>query len=691
MASGRFRAAFLTALVVACGGAPASAPGVAAPPSAPSTAAPVSPATPDPFAAPSGLRVEEWKPPSFAPITTPLGPPPKGLAPASTACATFVGRRPAAKIACNLGSGWVRGHASPALLGMLDVALAESDPAKRDALLADVERCDPQLAVVTRALRAELAPHECADAIVAPLVGKSREPEDQHTLAGLAIAARLLRSVDKPPHLDPPYDAKRVLAFIQGPLKDWMVAQAKLIEALSADAAHLEGYGKGVAAIEAGIADLRFVDAARAVPVPDSIAKDKELKGVYEAQLDQMLEPRKDRGRDAALAGLLALARLGVLKDERVARARALLGRLYAGRRIDALDVLVLPEAASSAPEGAGRRVDERLPAYFVEVLGDPAASEGLGSAFVPSARTHVGDGPSGAALLHAARARLEMAKLYWRAVDVDEAIAAAKAAGSSPEAQLYLALALALRGGPEDAAHMMRSPPLEGLGLGNVTALDAIAQSSGPYTAMAAFDAAAIKRVAAPRRPSADYWRDVAAGRRSRDRGRAQGRRAGRCARGRRHRDAEQVAAVHGRPDAKVSCGLPASRWCVKFQTRRLVTEVVSRVTSVRWAHGFAISNGHAAEQRAFTEAGTADAVRGVREEGPHAAFQAAPDLDRRRRSRRVRLFERREKDRLYLLRHRRSERRHGRVHRIRLSGSYCRGIDDVHVRRGHEHDGDE
>jgi hypothetical protein len=482
------------ALAIGCGGASPPAPAAPAAPAepAPSAAQAAAPAAADPFAVPGPLREDEWKPWHYEPIATPLGPAPKGLAPAPAACNAFATRKPAGKIKCDLGGGWTHGQPSPGLLGMLDAALAEADAAKRDALLADVEKCDPALGVAVRALRAELAPHECADVIAAPLVGKPADPEDQNTLAGLAFAARLLRAADKPPHLDPPYDAKRVMAFIKGPLKDWMVAQAKLIEVLSADAARLQGYGQGVAAIEAGIADLRFVDAARGVPVPDTIAKDAELKTVYESQLDQMLEPRKDRGRDAALAGLKVLAQLGILKDERVTRARALLGKLYAGRRIDALDVLVLPPRTASA---------SRLPPYFVFAFGAPA--DDLDSAFLPPARARVKKEA-------AARARIEMAKLYWRAVDVDEAIAAAK--GKSPEAQLYLALALALRGGPEDAAQMMRKPPPEGLGIGDVRALDALVAGGSAYADIAAFDAAWVKRVGAPRVPSAGYWQDVGA-----------------------------------------------------------------------------------------------------------------------------------------------------------------------------------
>jgi hypothetical protein len=149
------------ALVVGCGGAAPPAPSAPENPApAPPASAPTPAAPSAPFALKGTLREEEWKPKPEAPMTKPLGAPPQGLAPAPAACGAFANRKPAAKIKCDLGTGWVRGQASPGLVGMLDTALAESDAARRDALLADVERCDASLAVPVRALRAELAPHE---------------------------------------------------------------------------------------------------------------------------------------------------------------------------------------------------------------------------------------------------------------------------------------------------------------------------------------------------------------------------------------------------------------------------------------------------------------------------------------------------------------------------------------------------
>ena len=81
-----------------------------------------------------------------------------------------------------------------------------------------------------------------------------------------------------------------------------------------------------------------------------------------------------------------------------------------------------------------------------------------------------------------------------------------------TPEVELMLALALGLRGGPEDAAEMMRRAPLTSLGMGKVAALDAVATRQPPTThaGAAAFDAAVIRNVSAPQNADAGYWKDV-------------------------------------------------------------------------------------------------------------------------------------------------------------------------------------
>src|SRR5688500_19244161 len=102
----------------------------------------------------------------------------------------------------------------------------------------------------------------------------------------------------------------------------------------------------------------------REVPLPDEMKADKAVEGAYYAALDEALEPRKVRGRDAALVGLRAFAELGAVHDARVDRARELLTKLYSGSRVDALDRLLLPELEPpdlTRPELALDRKSTRL------------------------------------------------------------------------------------------------------------------------------------------------------------------------------------------------------------------------------------------------------------------------------------------------------------------------------------------
>ena len=515
----------LVALTVGCGGATAPPPkapeaaGIAPPAGTPAPVGTAStPTAPpaNPFAITGTLREEPLTPVAYEAAIAPLSAAPKGLAAPAATCAAYSARKKAGKAKCDDKLG---------ALAALGTALGETDRAARDGMLVDLEACKELPAGVVRALRIENAEPGCGDVLAAPLLGKpGPTPEVQHALFGLALAARLSRTVADPPKASPPFDKAHVIAFIKGPLGAWIATQAKLVEDLSTQASHLRGYGRAVAAVEAGLADLRFVDVVRAVPVPDAIGTDPELKGVYEASLDQMLEPRKERGRDAVLVGLKDLAALGVVKDRRVAAAREVLGKLYAGRRIDALDALLLPPIPPPATSDAQHALAARLPSFYAGILLDPKAlsdKDGL-AALAPNGlplpvrvRLKAEAPPPDVATLQA-RARLDLGRAFWRTVDFDEAAVAARSAGgdkaASREAELYLALALALRGGPDDAAQMMRKPPPEGLGLGELAALDAVAGGGGPYAGFAAFDAAWILRVSAPRASGRAHWQNVAA-----------------------------------------------------------------------------------------------------------------------------------------------------------------------------------
>ncbi|PIE05649.1 MAG: hypothetical protein CSA75_03650, partial [Sorangium cellulosum] len=260
-----------------------------------------------------------------------------------------------------------------ATLEALASALEIAEPQNRDAKLASIENCQAFAHGWVRALRADLAPVACGDVIVESLLAEST-PENLRRdlrvpLIGLGLAARLSRTVVNPPRIDPPFDKKKFNKFTKEQLASWIRDQAAAIQDISTQGAKLSGYGRAIVAIEAGMADMRFVDAVRSIPLPAEMEKDPAIKDVYYGSLDGVLEPRKDRGRDAALVGLRDLASTGVLIDPRVNRARSLLSKLYGGRRIDALDGLLLPPIAEAKGTTVQQRLAAKLPTFYAGML----------------------------------------------------------------------------------------------------------------------------------------------------------------------------------------------------------------------------------------------------------------------------------------------------------------------------------
>ena len=444
-----------------------------------------------------------------------------GVTPPPPSCAAFAARK----------SSGAAPKDADASLAALALALRETDVGKRDALLVALETAPGITGGLVRALRADLAPVECADLVVDPLLsakGTAIPGNVLHALVGQSLAARLARTVTKAPPLSPPYDRARVIEYIRGPLRIWISGQAKAIDEISRAGSKLASYGKAIVAIEAGLADMRFVERVRELPLPTEFAKDEELKAAYFASLDQVLDPRKDRGRDAALIGLREFASIGALHDARVDRARVLLGKLYAGRRIDALDALLLPSLAEAKPVSQAEELAASLPTFYSAILLEPksVASDNVLRMFlergVPAPMRAVLVDPAGlfAALPPPARelyarARLELGKTYWRSVDFERAaaisVAGEAARHRSEEGNLVLAVAISLRAGPKDAVEMMRAPSPEALNLRHVEALDAIAESTGKYAGMAAFDAALLLSTSPPEGAHAPYFLDVA------------------------------------------------------------------------------------------------------------------------------------------------------------------------------------
>jgi hypothetical protein len=410
----------------------------------------------------------------------------------------------------------------------LDSALAEQDAARRDALLSGLDQCAALPIGFARALRAELAPQVCADAIADPLLAappSGLRLDLRQTLEGLSLAGKLARLVENPPALAQPVDKARFQQYFRETLGPWIVAQASAIHQLAKNGVRLGGYAKGIVAVEAGTADLRFVEVVREIPLPEDMAKDEEVKNVYYASLDQALDLRKNRGRDAALVGMREFAAEGILHDARVDRARQLLSKLYAGRRIDALDGLLLPPLLEPDLGTVERRLASKLPTFYASLVladqpaQDPALLRALLERGLPrSLRAGLDAGKvSGPVGELYARALVDLGRRYWRSEDFERAARVLekdpKAAGKPDDkTRLVRGLANALRGGPRDAAEMMLRGPFLPAGVGNVSELDALAKAPGPMNGMAAYDAAYILQLAPPRGADAGFWKDVAA-----------------------------------------------------------------------------------------------------------------------------------------------------------------------------------
>lgn len=500
--------AVLTVLVLtACGGAPALSPDARAP-HAPTPPAAASPTPPPASASGKPLRPEDLlasleeardhdpvrpEPPSLSLDGWQRAAKVKGVAAPPAACAAFAKR--AGAPAKDVPS-----------------ALAEIDPAKRDAMLATLQSKDDGV----RVLRADLAPIECADALLDGWLSQRAAVSGRvgQAAIGLSLASKLARTAGPPPSMNGVRDKARVLEFVKGPLKAWLVEQATAIDVISQAAAALRGYGGGVAAVEAGSADLRLVDGVRAAPTP--AGWDAELKNVYEAALDEAFEPRKRRGRDAAIYGLVSLATEGCLRDARVDRARAMIGKLYGGRRVDALDALLLPKWEPPAPTTTAARALAQVPVFWGEraswappdvAAQGPALARGVPEAMRAAYRA--GSGPKELRGAYA-RARFDLGRMGWRRTDFVEAANAAHAEGDELLVALSLTLARVMGQDHSAMKAYLDGQQLPGASFESTELLDVLADRGN---GMAAFDAAHLRALGVPEGKDAGAWfRDVAA-----------------------------------------------------------------------------------------------------------------------------------------------------------------------------------
>lgn len=472
--------------------------------------------------------------------TPPVVSPPASAPPASTVsiiakapsnCATFVLTQPQACAVLDVGTQGAtqdpKAEPAPALVA-LDAALSAANEVELHQKLAALESCSHFEPGLILSLRADLAPPECADEIVSAKLADPKAAlslELHQLLRGQSIGARLLRAEVTPPVPQPPFTREHFEAFLKERIKPWYSAQSRAIFELSSEGAKLSGYGKAITAIEAGMSDLRFVESVRSVPLPEDMNRDPELVEVYGQSLEDALEPRKIRGRDAILVGLLHLGQQGVLNDARLKRAQAQLSKLFAGSRIDALSGLLLPPLPEPSTATVIERLAARLPPFFADRI---LTEKSLESPTVLRALMVRGLGPkirqvverrayerADVARLYA-RALLEYGSKYFRPADFTRATIILGTKGSlegaaARETRLIAALSHALEGGPENAVQLMLTGPMLPDSMGRIAQLQQLAKENSEIGGLAAYDAAHLMTVIPMREPNAAHWEKAA------------------------------------------------------------------------------------------------------------------------------------------------------------------------------------
>jgi hypothetical protein len=479
--------ALFTSFLVACGGGAALSP------------AKTPESTPAPNEAPKAGEAAAKAAPK-----SPLGELPPGLADVSRDCPGLA----------KAGAATCAPHGD--FTAELATALG-SNGAEQDRLLRCLESAPEAPPGLLRALRADLAPRGCGDAVVGDGVVAGAPRDIADTLVALGVGARLYRSVRQPPLPRPPFDKPTFVKHFKEVLSPWIVQQAHAVDVLSQIGPRLTGYAKAVVALEAGLADMRFVSIARAIELPAEMKNDPEIRETYLVSLEQALEPRVARGRDAALVGLLELSRQGIVTDRRLNEARALLSQLFAGRRIDALDTLLLPAFPALSLDTPLLSVAAKLPAFYsLKLDAAPTISDAkllrarieqgvppalwLGAASPPS--------PELAALTQ--QALFKLGQTYFWAEPFARA-AAIETPASDGNATLVAALAKVLARGPRNATALMLGPPTLPAELRDTAGIDALAKQKGPMAGLAEFDAAYLRGLAPPANDPA-FWKDQTA-----------------------------------------------------------------------------------------------------------------------------------------------------------------------------------
>jgi len=389
-----------------------------------------------------------------------------------------------------------------------------------DVVLERLETCTGFPAGIVRALRADRL-SQCADRVVELVVGPKAPPNQvdaatRQLLVALGLADRLSRLVGPLPSAPPRSSKAELEQYLQKVLFPWATEQAVAIGDLSRKGARLRGYARGIVAMAAADADLRFVEMARGLPLPTEM-QDPEIKAEYYASLDEALEPRKDRARDAALVGLGEFSALGILRSNRLTGGRRSIARVFGGGRFVALDDLItpehnppcthpLPQQPPLAPEVAvAASVDTP---YVPLLLGETELNPMLRTCLLERGLSpwlaRQLEGGDAEARLALARAHFEFGRTYLAAAGFQRAAALyadVRSGGTrlEPEHELLSALSTVLSAAPVSVVDLFSRGPRLPAAIGQVAPLDDVAKKYPKMAGAAAFDAAHLMELTAP------------------------------------------------------------------------------------------------------------------------------------------------------------------------------------------------
>ena len=416
-----------------------------------------------------------------------------------------------------MGCTAAKGQDQAALLA----ALTQPTAVARDRALRGLETCSTFAPGLIRALRADIAPLQCADVVVGDQAPTQMfERSIQETLSGFAIAAKLQRLIEKPPELEEPYTRERFQAFFDEQMTPWVQGRLRAVYALARKGSKLQGYGRGIVAFASSVADARFVTFARSVPIPDELSQDPDVRDSYYAALDEALDPYKIRSRDAGLIALAEFYRVGILHDQRVTLVRRALSMLFSGKPVGALDALWVPIDAAPLPTTPEQELARILPTFYAGFIlrdSDPANANFLTALLTQglpqSLRKKLDETELNPAISRLfGHALFTFGQTYWQrsAFAHCARLLNDPKNAQTPDMRFVGALCSVLRQGPRSAADAMAN--WQALApLSDTSALGDLKNKKKLPKGYLDFDTALIKQLATQPETSAETWLEIA------------------------------------------------------------------------------------------------------------------------------------------------------------------------------------